>query len=130
MNNRARQPWTDSIPDSWRLAHFGAIMDAASAPDNDADGDGLNNLAEFKAGTSPEDISSTLKLTEQFVDNQGSLIIGWKTVVGKHYRLESSETLQGAWTLVEDQIPGTGGQMMRSHQKGANPKFYRVSVID
>ena len=43
----------DSVPDWWRLLHWGSALDPASAADADPDGDGLPNALEFALGTSP-----------------------------------------------------------------------------
>lgn len=40
----------DGLPDEWELKYFG---EDPSAPGDDADGDGQNNLQEFQAGTDP-----------------------------------------------------------------------------
>ncbi|QHI69520.1 PIG-L deacetylase family protein [Tichowtungia aerotolerans] len=41
----------DQLPDDWELAHFPSLE--AADPDADPDGDGLDNAAEFGAGTNP-----------------------------------------------------------------------------
>jgi autotransporter-associated beta strand protein len=47
---------TDGIPDDWEMFHFGNL--AASAT-SDADGDGLNNLAEYNADGNPTEFTTT-----------------------------------------------------------------------
>ena len=41
---------SDDLLDSWEITHFGDLSSIATA---DPDGDGLNNLAEFLAGSNP-----------------------------------------------------------------------------
>ena len=41
----------DGMPDSWEIAQFGSI----DVPDIDFDGDGLDNLTKYIAGTDPID---------------------------------------------------------------------------
>jgi len=40
----------DGLPDAWEITNFGNLSQTATG---DADGDGLNNLAEYNAGTNP-----------------------------------------------------------------------------
>jgi hypothetical protein len=124
MLNRAPAPWADSIPDDWRVKFFGSLMDIASAPNNDADGDGVSNLDEFLAGTGPKDILSRLALRVQSGGN-GSMILSWPSALGKLYRLESSTNL-GDWAALEDGIAGTDGTLQRLRPSDTTTRFYRV----
>jgi hypothetical protein len=40
----------DALPDEWEIAHFGDLSHGGS---EDTDGDGMDDLAEFRAGTDP-----------------------------------------------------------------------------
>jgi hypothetical protein len=42
----------DSLSDAWELLYFGTL---SFGPDDDTDGDGLSNLAEFQLGTNPSE---------------------------------------------------------------------------
>ena len=57
---------TDGIPDNWMLANFGhpdpQAGDQSRAVD-DKDGDGLNNLQEYRAGMDPMDPASAQRIT-------------------------------------------------------------------
>ena len=53
------------------------------------------------------------------------------TVDGKTYRLERSDTLlEGSWTAVQDNIPGTGAEIQVTDTNGAthSKRFYRLVV--
>ena len=50
---------SDGLPDDWENFYFGSLSNSAN---NNADGDGANNLAEFQAGTSPTNATSTFLL--------------------------------------------------------------------
>jgi hypothetical protein len=50
----------DGIPDAWELAYFGNITNAVAGAD--ADGDGMSNLDEYRAGTNPTNALSVLKI--------------------------------------------------------------------
>ncbi|MCF7816892.1 MAG: hypothetical protein K9M54_03320, partial [Kiritimatiellales bacterium] len=57
----------DGIPDTWRATYFsgdGTSTNAQSAIDADPDGDGQTNGEEYRAGTSPTDAASVLKLAD------------------------------------------------------------------
>src|SRR5436305_472329 len=61
----------DGIPDSWMLQIFGhptGLASDSSRADDDADGDGMTNLQEYRAGTDPLDAQSSLKLQFQGMD--------------------------------------------------------------
>lgn len=129
MNNRALAPWSDGIPDSWRIQYFGSVMNILSAPDADADGDGMTNLEEYLAGTNPNDIASRFAVNGSH-DTAG-VTLKWPSVTGKTYRLESAPSLTGApWTIVEDGIAGTGGTIQRTQSYNAGQaQFYRVHIV-
>ena len=128
MSNRALAPWTDEIPDSWRVQYFGSVMNVLSAPDADADGDGMTNLEEYRAGTNPNDIASRFAVNGS--NEASNVTLKWPTVAGKTYRLESAASLTGSpWTVVEDGIAGTGSIVQRTQSfDGGQTRFYRVLI--
>ncbi|HUS36940.1 MAG TPA: hypothetical protein VM680_16465 [Verrucomicrobiae bacterium] len=129
MLDRANAPWSDEIPDAWRLQYFGSLMNILSAPDADADGDGVTNIDEYRTGTNPNDIGSNFIVKGSNV--AGGVVLRWPSVAGKTYRLESASALNGAtWTVVEDAITGTGGIIQRSQSFNAGQaRFYRVNLV-
>jgi hypothetical protein len=124
--DRALAPWTDEIPDSWRIQYFGSLMNILSAPDADADGDGMTNLQEYRAGTNPNDVTSRFAVNGS--NSATGVTLKWPTVTGKTYRLESASALTGAtWTVIEDSITGTGGIIERTQpSNNGQTRFYRV----
>ena len=78
----------DGMPDDYEIAH-GLNPDDAGDASLDSDGDGLNNLQEFLAGTDPNDSRSTLRITliEQFGDD---VRITWTTAGGRTNRLQAT----------------------------------------
>lgn len=62
----------DGIPDSWMNTYFGSATPAPgnlSRATDDADGDGLTNIQEYRAGSNPKDATSRLRFTT-FTSNQ------------------------------------------------------------
>ncbi len=67
---------------SWQLAHFGCTNCPQADANADPDGDGQNNLAEFLAGTDPNNSSSGLRIISVAPQNNGDMLITWETVGG------------------------------------------------
>ncbi len=82
----------DGIPDDWQVLYFGSDKSKWPAASLDSDGDGVSNLDEFLAGTSPTDPESVLK-TSLKVTSQG-VRLEWGTVPGFVYQVQSSEDMQ------------------------------------
>jgi fibronectin type 3 domain-containing protein len=122
---------TYTAVENWRLANFGTISNSGSAEDTaDPDGDGWSNDQEFASGTNPNDRTSLLKVG-QMQESGNDMVISFATVLGKTYRVERSDTLQGeSWVTVQDSIAGTGGTVQVTDAGGAvQPKrFFRVVV--
>lgn len=56
----------DGLPDYWMVNYFGSATPSAgnlSRATDDADGDGLTNLQEYRAGTNPKDATSRVRIT-------------------------------------------------------------------
>ena len=120
----------DGLPDLWMTHYFGhptGLDNDFSLAQQDADGDGMSNLAEFLAGTNPTDATSVLRLQIQMsVANQG--LLNWLAVPGKTYRMQFKENLDdAAWT----EVPGAtvnGNQGSFAFPADAAHRFYRVAT--
>jgi len=133
MENRAATPWNDGIPDAWRVQYFGSLMNILSAPNGDADGDGMTNLEEYRAGTNPTDATSRLSVgSEASPIAAFALVLSWPTIEGKLYQLESAPSLFGSdWTIVQDAILGDGHlREFPISQDNAQARFYRVHIVE
>jgi len=67
---------------AWQLLHFGCTNCPQAAATADPDGDGQNNLAEFLAGTDPNNAGSALRITST-TRSGNDVSITWTTVGGK-----------------------------------------------
>jgi hypothetical protein len=124
----------DGIPDLWRKTYFGGTgttTNSQSCASCDPDGDGFSNLQEFYAGTNPTNASSAFRVST-VQDGVSGAIISFPTVAGKIYRVDMrNDMVLSPWTLLADQIVGTGGtiQIVDSSAIGLSKRFYRVDVL-
>jgi hypothetical protein len=91
----------DGIPDAWVMQYFGHATgqpaDQSLATD-DPDGDGMDNLSEYRAGTDPLLKSSLLHLTVQgFTVNQ-DLVMAFEAVPNHSYTVERRTSLDLPWS--------------------------------
>lgn len=119
----------DGISDNWRATYFGGDGSTAtylSIATADPDADGFNNLAEFNAGTDPNDASSFYSITD-FEYMTGNITLNFPTVANRRYRLHSSETLATAsWAPLLYEIIGDGQTKQLSVNNNDPQGFYRI----
>ena len=126
LADRSTSSAGDGISDAWRLRWFGTVNNVLSGTHADADGDGADNLAEFHAGTNPNNLLSVLKLNAG-KDAALNPLVRWPSISGKHYVIERSFSLYGDnWNPVSTNT-GTGGDLQFS-ESGSGNRFYRVRV--
>jgi hypothetical protein len=105
---------------------------------DDADQDGMTNLAEMQAGTDP--IIPNSKLTfettprpDDLADADKTAIdadqhaLYFQTVPGRNYEIQSANSLTGAW-LTKTYITATTTQKRVVFAKPAAQEFYRVAI--
>jgi hypothetical protein len=83
----------------------------------------------YVAGLNPTNANSQFTVSTAFTPGQTPQII-FSTVATRTYRVESATSLEN-WTVVLDNIPGTGGNILFTDNRvlsGANSVFYRVAV--
>lgn len=99
--------WTllvrDGIADAWRQTYFGHAdprADDLSRAQDDADGDGLSNLAEYVFGSVPTDAGNAFQL---LITPAGSGVqLSFPSLTGRLYTLEINDALGagGSWLPV------------------------------
>jgi hypothetical protein len=118
----------NGLPVDWELSYFGHT---GIDPFADPDGDGMNNLAEYRAGTDPGDASSALRFTEiQPVPN--GVRLKWLSVDNKAYALQRASAPSGRFVDVQTAIAGTAptNTYVDTTAPAASPFFYRLRVDD
>lgn len=116
-----------SVPQKWLDAHGVSAADL----DADQDQDGLSALAEYIAGSDPQDAASVFSIDEA-VSASGETFVSFQSETGRVYTLEIRSGVQsGTWSAVSGQIdvPGTGATMTLSDSvPPSTPHYYRVRV--
>jgi len=119
----------DGIPDVWMNTYFGQPTGPAG---DDADGDGMTNLQEYLAGTSPTDSLNVLRITSVVADGN-DFAVTFPSVTGKLYAVERNDDLTNpaGWAAIQTNIPGTGSPVTITDPGAASqPRyFYRVRLL-
>lgn len=116
----------DGLPDDFETA-FGLNPNSSADRDSDVDNDGASNYHEFLAGTRPNDSTSVFRMS--IVREPARTLISFESVPGKTYRVEGALEVTGPWTILADNLAGTGEQLRVTDTTSAPMKFYRASAI-
>jgi hypothetical protein len=120
----------DGMSDAWEQQYFGL---AGAEPGDDADGDGLDNLAEYRAGTSPTDPESRFEVvTIELVS--GGVLLEWSSEPGRRYRVKRSTSLFAApadYEVVQTGIEATPPlNQLTDVTTGANNLFFYLIQLE
>jgi hypothetical protein len=120
----------DGMPDAWESQYEG-LNQMVDDADEDMDGDGQSNYAEYVAGTDPVDPSSVFQ-AELLIIQPGSFTLKWNSVPGRIYRIWLSYDL-ATWTLVSEGIGADsesgGAEWTNSLHLEEKQGYYRVEVL-
>jgi Tol biopolymer transport system component len=123
----------DGIPDWWMMKYFSHVTGQTgdnSLASDDADGDGMSNLQEYLAGTSPIDSTSVFRLSAAAPANN-TLTLTWPAVSGKSYQVQYKTNLtDSVWLTAPGSVWVTGGQGYYSAPAAQPHGFYRVLVTN
>lgn len=125
----------DGIPDAWMMQYFGHPTGLAadkSLASDDADGDGMSNLAEYLAGTNPTNALSCLRFTSLAPATNG-LRMTWTTVPGKTYVVQTSTNLSSHFTDLSPNVPapaiGVSTNYVDTTRSANQPtRYYRIRL--
>ena len=119
---------------TWAAGYFVDPNSPNAAKTADPDHDGFTNEQEFAAGTDPTNGTSALKLANfSRAANGTSFTLGWTSVPGKTYQVETSTALIGAsWTAVGSpvQANATSSSLDVPTTPGEARRFFRVKVVE
>jgi len=91
----------DGLPDAWETTYFGGLGETATG---DFEGDGTNNLTEYRLGLIPNNGSSRFAATRA-----ANGLLSWPSATGVTFTVQRSQSLAaGSWTTIGT-VPGTAG---------------------
>ena len=118
------------LEDPFQRTYFPLFPAANAAPGADPDGDGMNNLSEYIAGTNPTNSASVLKMLSLNRTNS-TATVRWLSVNGKRYQLSYRTNLAaGGWTNIGAVVTATGTNALQTDTAATNTfRSYRVQVL-
>jgi hypothetical protein len=81
------------IPNGWKARHFGTATAAKAGALDDWDGDRMNNLDEYRAGTIPTSAASRFQIVDFRAQDGGNHTLQWSSAEGKRYTIQTSANL-------------------------------------
>lgn len=114
----------DGMNDAWETAN-GLNPELADDANADPDFDGISNLGEFLAGTDPNDPSSNHQI-QSLVVTDDSIAISFFATEGRTYQIETSTNLAD-WTPKEWTAPSSGIANYRLGAATEPSLFVRIS---
>lgn len=120
----------DGMPDSYEAQY--AFLSSTNAADAllDYDGDGLSNLAEYRAGTSPADPLSYLHIQSLAVGGTNGVQLVWGSTTNRLYTVQRASVLGLGFSNVAEHILSTPPQNIYLDTTATNASsfFYRIKV--
>lgn len=115
---------------AWWQRYFPPGAGPEAGPSADPDGDTMNNLSEYTAGTNPTDPSSLLKVDSVSLSASGSTV-NWESVPGKRYQLFGRDDLaRSSWRAIGLAVTASGATTQAVDPSATgNFRFYRVQVL-
>ncbi len=127
----------NGLPDAWEALY------GVSDPNGDEDGDGANNLAEYRANTNPTNSASALRIVSLEDIYTGDMDLVWTSVGGGRYRVQYSDADAGGGPagpftdiprfLYDELDPAPYGEASLQSYTDMAPssgaRFYRIRLV-
>ena len=116
----------NDLPDAWEFRCFGNLNQTS---DGDPDGDGLSNMQEFIAGTSPTDARSIFAILNPGNTSSSQYVVRWHSMFGKLYNVYKSTNLMSGFSVLKSDIPAV--PPINSHTDAVNSAetvYYKIGV--
>jgi len=122
---------TNGLPIAWMLLNFGTTN---VNPNADPDGDGMNNLQEYLAGTDPNNANSTLAIAAFSTSPSGtSNYLTWQSVLTRCYYIQERLDLDNGFNWFDSGLGliGPDGASTARTILGTNAplRFYRLQAV-
>ncbi len=119
----------DGLADAWEMLHFGSLN---ATPAADPDGDGVDNLHEFRAGTDPLDAASRFEIVE-ISATPGGPALQWTSQANHTYRVRRAASLlapASEYVVVRSSLAATPplNQFIDSTAGTSGLYFYRIEI--
>ncbi len=122
----------DGITDAWERQFGGTNLFTAAG---DSDGDGVNDIDEYRADTSPSDVADNLRITAYTANSAGSTsTVTWTSKQTRLYQVQSrTDLVTGSWSTNSPPglvVPDIGATTTRGATGvAATNRFFRVQSI-
>jgi Tol biopolymer transport system component len=119
----------DGMDDDWEILWFG---DLSRDGTEDDDGDGLNNLDEFKAGTNPVEPLSVVRVNVVEAVPSGQKRLVWSSVPGRTYVIQAKSDLTVPdWENLAGSVTATSSTTVVDLDVGTSLKhrYFRLLVV-
>lgn len=124
----------NGLPDAWESFHFGEVD---VSPLDDRDGDRMNAVEEFEAGSDPNDPNDRLELEAAIIFGAPAVSFVARTVEGpgyeglvRYYTLETLDAVGNEWEPVPgfEGVKGNGTTQVHVAQDSGS-EFFRLQVL-
>jgi hypothetical protein len=119
----------DGLDDRFQRRFFPLFTAGEAEPTADPDGDGLNNQAEYWAGTNPLNAQSRLRIDRIIRADQG-VWLEWRSEPGKRFRAWRQSGVMAPWESIAPSIDATNQQVLTFLPgNSGSAGFYRIEAI-
>jgi hypothetical protein len=116
----------DGLPDWWEKRYF--TDNVTGFPEEDADGDGMSNLSEFVAGTTPTDANSLLKILSISYADQATISLRWSSVPGRKYIVERTNRIGESFAAAGKAVTAQKEESTYDLTEDSSASIYRIGI--